>query len=141
VAGKWRSWVGSTPTYCPKDRRFESRQRWLFELMTLRWFNVLRSAHTLNHLTNCKQASKLDQLVTIQSMAINTHGTNYSTTTSESWTTATHHSQEEAASNHAIWINKDASIIHPKDLSSNLFKYKIFSDSACIRIKFNFVGQ
>ncbi len=42
--------------------------------ITLSWFNVLRSARTLNHLIDCRQASKLDQLVTIQRVALNTHG-------------------------------------------------------------------
>jgi hypothetical protein len=41
--------------------------------ITLRWFNVLRSVRTLNHLTDRRQAFKLDQLVTIQCVAINTH--------------------------------------------------------------------
>jgi hypothetical protein len=61
-----------------------SLQRCLFELMTdekyqiihmfhmgsvlqitLSWFNVLRSARTLNHLTDRRQVSKLDQFVTV----------------------------------------------------------------------------
>ncbi len=46
----------------------------LVRKITLRWFNVLRSARTLNLLTDCRQVSKLDQLVTIQHVAINTHG-------------------------------------------------------------------
>jgi hypothetical protein len=75
--GRWRSRVGSAPAYCLKDRRFESRQLQLFELMTLRWFNVLRSTCTLNHLTDCRQASKLDQLGIVQCTAINTHGNKF----------------------------------------------------------------
>ncbi len=34
--------------------------------LTLSWFNVLRSACTLNHLTDCRLVSKLYQFVTVQ---------------------------------------------------------------------------
>jgi hypothetical protein len=34
---------------------------------------VRGSAHTLNQLTDCRQTNKLDQFVTIQHVAINTH--------------------------------------------------------------------
>jgi hypothetical protein len=44
--------------------------------LTSRWFNVLRSAHTLTHLTDRRQVSKLDQFVTVQcSVMINNHVT------------------------------------------------------------------
>jgi hypothetical protein len=33
--------------------------------ITSSWFNVLRSAHTLNNLTDRRQVSKLDQFVTV----------------------------------------------------------------------------
>ena len=42
--------------------------------LTLRWFNLLRSVCTLSHLTDRRQASKLDQIVTVQcSVVINNH--------------------------------------------------------------------
>jgi hypothetical protein len=42
-------------------------------------FHMLRSTHTLNHLRYCRQTSKLDYLVTVQCMAIKTHGQRYTT--------------------------------------------------------------
>jgi hypothetical protein len=41
--------------------------------ITSRWFNVFRSACTLNHLTDHRRASKMDPLVTVHCVAINTH--------------------------------------------------------------------
>jgi hypothetical protein len=44
--------------------------------ITLSWYNILRSAHTLNNLTDHRQVSKLDQFVTVQcSVMINNHVT------------------------------------------------------------------
>jgi hypothetical protein len=42
--------------------------------ITSSWFNMLRSARTLNHLIDFRQVPKLDQFVTVQcSMMINNH--------------------------------------------------------------------
>jgi hypothetical protein len=50
--------------------------------ITSRWFNLLRSACTLNHLTDGRQGSKLDQFVTVQcSVVINNHAISIHETT------------------------------------------------------------
>ncbi len=53
--------------------------------MGSRWSNVLRSALTLNNLTDPRQVSKLDQLITLQGVAINTHETSSLTHTLLGW--------------------------------------------------------
>jgi hypothetical protein len=66
--------------------------------ITYIWFNVLRSARTLNHPTDRIQVSKLDQLVTIKHMAINSHGHKIHNTTriyDELWANNDMHSSEE----------------------------------------------
>jgi hypothetical protein len=42
--------------------------------ISLSWLNKLRSARTLNHLIDHRQASMVDQLFTVQRVVINTHG-------------------------------------------------------------------
>jgi hypothetical protein len=87
---KVRGWI-SLPTNV-------SLEHWLFKLITDKkyqvihmfnmvlilqitsiGFNLLRSARTLNHLTDHRKASRLDQLVTIQHVAINNHGQRFTT--------------------------------------------------------------
>jgi hypothetical protein len=47
--------------------------------VTSRWFNLLRSARTLNHLTDGRQAFELEKFVTVQRVAINTHRQRFTT--------------------------------------------------------------
>ncbi len=64
---------------------------------TSSWLNVLRSAFTLNHLTDHIQAKKLDRLVTFQRVAINTHRQKHSQQASlinQIGPTAMYHSSE-----------------------------------------------
>jgi hypothetical protein len=59
------------------DKKYKIRH--MFDMgsllqINLGWFDVLKFAHTLNYLTD-----QLDQLVTVQCVAINTHGQRFMT--------------------------------------------------------------